>query len=370
MIKTISTRDQIVSFLGDEPLQAASIRVTMACNLRCKQCYAIAGKKMENELSLEEIKKLLNDLKKLGVIRIFFTGGEPFARQDMVEIFRHADKNGFAMYISTNGVLVRPETINALSKLKHLRTFQISIDGIGRLHDEIRGVPGTFERATQTIKLAAKKLKNTKVAVISTLMKSNYKQMEKILELAIEYKANTFGIVTLYPVKRSADANDITTKQKHKLFQKLTEIYLSQKTNLKLGLLIPPALIPKPLQEIEYGCGYVCSFPSLLGINANGDVAPCDGLLNYKDFILGNIREQSLENIWNHPTMLALREITPSDITGLCKSCKHLEFCMGGCRARAYIEHGNFFASNPLCESFNRAGLFPKSSKKNRVKTG
>lgn len=362
MIQTLSTSKEIKEFLGAEPLQTASLRVTMACNLRCQQCYALAGKRLENELSLKEIKKLIDDLKEMGAIRIFFTGGEPFARPDMVDILEYTDKNNFAIYISTNGTLVTPTIIKRLKKLKHLRTFQISIDGLGSIHDSIRGVKGTFERATTTIKLAKKELKNTKVAIISTLMKSNYNEMEKILKFAIQLGVDIFGIVTLYPVKRSSEANDITTLQKHELFNKLGEIYKKEKTDLKIGLLIPPALIPNSLKEIEYGCGYVCSFPSLLGIHANGDVAPCDGLLNYKKFILGNIRKNSLKEIWNHPIMQDLRTIKPTDIKGVCKKCKHLSFCMGGCRARSYLNHGNFISSNPICESFYKVGCFPKES--------
>ncbi len=362
MIQVLSTSKEIKEFLGAEPLQAASLRVTMACNLKCQQCYAIAGKRLENELSLNEVKKLIDDLKEMGAVRIFFTGGEPFARPDMADILEYTDKNGFAIYISTNGTLVTPAIIKRLKKLKHLRTFQISIDGLNNLHDLIRGVRGTFERAITTIKLAKKELKNTKITIISTLMKSNYHEMEKILKFAIKLKVDTFGIVTLYPVKRSPEANDVTPLQKYQLFNRLAEIYKNEKTNLKIGLLIPPALIPTSLKEVEYGCGYVCSFPSLLGIHANGDVAPCDGLLNYKKFILGNIREKSLKEIWNHPIMQDLRAIKLTDIKGVCKKCKYLSFCMGGCRARAYLDYGSFKSPNPLCESFYRVGCFPKES--------
>ena len=111
-------------------------------------------------------------------------------------------------------------------------------------------------------------------------------------------------------------------------------------------------IIPQSLSELDYGGGYVCSFPSLLGINTNGDVAPCDGLLSYKELILGNIREKSLNEIWNHPLMKKLRAIKPKEIKGVCRKCKYLSFCMGGCRARAFLEYGNFEAPNPLCQSF------------------
>jgi len=77
-LKIISTRKEIKNFFGEEPIMAATIRVTKACNLRCLHCYVNAGEKLENELSLEEIKSIIDQLAKLKVFSIFFTGGEPF----------------------------------------------------------------------------------------------------------------------------------------------------------------------------------------------------------------------------------------------------------------------------------------------------
>jgi radical SAM protein with 4Fe4S-binding SPASM domain len=312
---------------------------------------------LNNELSLEEIKRVIDELKQLGAIRIFFTGGEPFIRPDILDILNYTDKNGFAIYISTNGTLVNLQTINHLKLLKHLRTFQVSIDGLRKNHDSIRGVKGTFDRVINTIELAKRKLKNTKITIISTLMQENANEMDKLLKLAIKLKVDNFGIVTLYPIKRSIKVKDVSTLQKYKIFKKLSEIYIKERPRLNIGLLVPPSIIPQPLSELEYGGGYVCSFPSLLGIGADGEIAPCDGLLSRKELILGNIRRKSLNEIWNHPLMKKLRKIKPKDVGGVCRKCKHLSFCMGGCRARAYLEYGNFEAPNPLCQSFYEKNL-------------
>jgi len=356
-MRILSTANQIKNFLGKEPLQSASLRVTMACNLRCKHCYSVAGNKLNDELSLQEIKRVIDELKQLGAIRIFFTGGEPFMRPDILDILNYTDKNGFAMYISTNGTLIDLQTINRLKLLKHLRTFQVSIDGLRKTHDSIRGVKRTFDKAINTIEIAKRKLKNTSITIISTLMQENANEMDKLLKLAIKLRVDNFGIVTLYPIKRSAKVKDVSTLQKYKIFKKLSQIYIKEKPKLKIGLLVPPAVIPESLSELEYGGGYVCSFPSLLGINANGEVAPCDGLLSYKELILGNVREKSLNEIWNHPLMKKLRKIKPEEIEGVCQRCKYLSFCMGGCRARAYLKYGNFEAPNPLCQSFYSKNL-------------
>lgn len=363
-MKILSTANQIKNFLGIEPLQTVTIRVTQECNLRCQHCYSVSGKKLQNELSLKEIKEIVNQSKKLGAIRIFLTGGEPFIREDICDILKYADEQDFAIYISTNGTVFNKKIINSLKSLKHLRTLQISIDGLSKIHDQIRGEKGTFNKAIKWAKVVKKELKGKKIAFIFTLMKKNKNELEKVLKLAMSLKIDVLGLVPLYPVKRSSNAEDIPTVEKYRILQKLCRTYKKYKqTKLKLGLLLPPALIPKPLREIEYGCGYVCTFPSMLGISANGDVAPCDGLLSYKKFILGNIRKHSLKELWDHPLMKKLRKINPGDLNGVCKKCEHLSFCMGGCRARAYIEYGDFNAPNPLCQSFYENNLIEEINK-------
>lgn len=358
-MKILSTANQIKSFLGTEPLQTITIRVTRACNLKCLHCYSISGARLKNELSLEEIKNIINQSKKLGAMRIFFTGGEPFARPDISKILKYADDNGFAIYISTNGTLFDKKLVDTLKSLKHLRTLQISIDGLKKTHDSIRGVGGTFDKAITWAKFIKKEFGNTdkKIAFVLTLMKKNRDEVVRVYKLAISLGIDIFATVPLYPVKRSKKAEDISVKEKYKIFQDLCKIYKNRKPKTKIGLLIPAALIPKVLKEVEYGSGYVCTFPSMLGIDANGDVAPCDGLLSYKNFILGNTRKDCLEKLWRHPLMKKLRKIEPDNLKGACKECKYLSFCMGGCRARAYIEYGNFNAPNPLCQSFHENGL-------------
>lgn len=360
-MKILSTAKQIKDFLGVEPLQTITIRVTKGCNLKCIQCYSVSGQKLKNELSLEEIKNIIDQGKKLGVIRIFLTGGEPLIRPDIDEILKYADDNELAIYMSTNGTLFNKKIISTLKNLKHLRTLQISIDGLKETHDLIRGVKGTFDKAITWAKFIKKELKNTdkKIAFILTLMEKNKNEVVRVYELAISLGMDVFAIVPLYPVKRSKNAEDISVKEKYKIFQDLCKIYRCKKPKTKIGLLVPPALIPKPLKEIEYGSGYVCTFPNMLGIDANGDVAPCDGLLSYKNFILGNTRKDSLKKMWNCPLMKELRGIEEHDLKGICKKCKYLSFCMGGCRARAFIEYGNFKAQNPLCQSFYNENLFP-----------
>lgn len=366
-MRILSTTNQIKKFLGREPMQTISIRVTKGCNLKCIHCYSFSGTKLKNELSTEEIKDLLLQAKELGAMRVFFTGGEPFIRPDICEVLNYADENELAIYISTNGTFIDKKIAHTLKQLKHLRTLQISIDGLKKTHDLIRGVKGTFDKAINSTMLIREAFRNTekKITFAMTLMEINKNEVIKVYKLAILLGINVFGLIPLYPVKRSEKARDVSTKEKYKICQELCKIYEDKNPDTKLGLLIPPALIPEPLKEVEYGCGYVCAFPGMLGIDANGNVAPCDGLFEYKNFTLGNIRNQPLRKLWNHSLMKRLRKINPKNLTGVCKKCKHLTFCMGGCRARAFIEYGNFKAPHPLCQSFYEEKYFPTNILKN-----
>src|SRR5262249_49203329 len=72
----------------------AWIEITRACNLPCKHCYINAGKARRHELSTDEVKRLLDDLKAHGVFCVVFLGGEPFIRPDFLELVRYAHELG------------------------------------------------------------------------------------------------------------------------------------------------------------------------------------------------------------------------------------------------------------------------------------
>lgn len=68
--------------------------LTTACNYSCKHCYCNAGKKSTNELSFDEVKKVLHDLKDANVEIVDLIGGEPLIRQDIVDIISYAASIG------------------------------------------------------------------------------------------------------------------------------------------------------------------------------------------------------------------------------------------------------------------------------------
>jgi MoaA/NifB/PqqE/SkfB family radical SAM enzyme len=138
--------------------------VTAACQSRCKTChigleYRKDPQRKEKDLKLDEIEKIFMSL---GHVYFFnISGGEPFLRKDLPDIIGLACRylKPRIIHVPTNGISserIRELTIQSLETINQYDpgvafTVKPSIDGVGEIHDEIRGVRGNFERLKKTI---------------------------------------------------------------------------------------------------------------------------------------------------------------------------------------------------------------------------
>jgi len=133
-------------FSKDEPISLVHF-VTNRCNARCSFCFIDFDnpETFEGELSLDEIKKLTKNLGK-SLLNVNLTGGEPFARKDLIDIAKAYLENSTiqSIYITTNASLPDriekfAEEISSFSPETEL-TFQISIDDFPANHDRVRKI--------------------------------------------------------------------------------------------------------------------------------------------------------------------------------------------------------------------------------------
>lgn len=153
------------------------LEVTRACNLQCIHCLNNSGKKLDNQLTDEELIKLVIDLSKCGIQEIRFTGGEPLVYDKIYDLINIATINGVYTSIGTNGTLITKEVAKRL-KNAGLKKAVVSIDGTKEKHDEIRG-KGNYERSIQGIKNLNEVGIETRVN--SVIMKNN---MDDIINFA------------------------------------------------------------------------------------------------------------------------------------------------------------------------------------------
>lgn len=161
-----------------------SWQITERCNLRCKYCDYWMGKK-EEELTTQEIFKIIDELHSLGTLGISFTGGEPLLRGDIGEILTYAKIKNIITKINTNGLLI-PEKIR---EIKGAEQINLSFDGPEHIHDQIRGL-GSYKALLEAIKV----LKGNKKKVVFhvTLTKYNLDCINFILDKCCQLNIGAF----------------------------------------------------------------------------------------------------------------------------------------------------------------------------------
>ncbi|HLC57447.1 MAG TPA: radical SAM protein, partial [Candidatus Nanoarchaeia archaeon] len=166
--------------------------VTDKCNARCEHCFYWKNiNKKGNELGLEEIKHMIKSLKH-PLELVILTGGEPLLRKDLYEICDafYTINNTERINVATNGFFAEKiiELAESLMK-KHPKkklSILISVDGLEKTHDRIRGVPGIYKRAIETAKKLSEMQETYKgltVFINTTIFKANYHQLKELNDI-------------------------------------------------------------------------------------------------------------------------------------------------------------------------------------------
>jgi radical SAM protein with 4Fe4S-binding SPASM domain len=324
--------------------------VTAACNLRCRHCHANGGKRAEGELTTEEGKRLLEDLVSVDEFRMLvFTGGEPLVRPDIFELVEYASSLGLEVAIATNGTLITPEVAKRLKRIG-VCDLAIGIDAADtQLHDFIRGVPGCFERTMRGI--YATKEAGIALQLNITVMRYNYQQIPRLLDLADELDAEIVLLYQVIPMGRAKDDLELSVEE----YAALTKLVSQRQKNSRP--IIEPICSPQywaylvrrngrgalgmKLAQIAFkGC---VAGSGLCYIKPDGEVWPCP----FIPVSAGNVRLTPLSEIWDKSELFhTLRD--RRNLKGKCGECSYNNIC-GGCRGRAYAHSGDFLAEDPHC---------------------
>ena len=171
--------------------------VTYRCNSKCRTCNV--WKKRVDDLTLQEYERLFDDLGS-SLYWATFSGGEPFIRPDLIDIVIACyDRCHPAIVnIPTNGLL-RKRILEGVTRLsKHAPDLKIvinfSLDGIGPRHDDLRCVPGNYDKLKETyLELRAAKLPNVTVGIHSVVSRHNVKEMPALrAHVRTEFKPDSF----------------------------------------------------------------------------------------------------------------------------------------------------------------------------------
>lgn len=301
------------------------LEMTHQCNLHCQHCYsssttAVLKSVRGGQLSTEELKNLIDEAHSLGVWHFDLTGGEPFLRQDIYELLEYLDEKGMIVNIFTNLTLLDAKKIRKL-KDAPISQWNVSFDAYtSEVHDKFRGVPGCQQQTIKNIKL----LKDLGFNVQASLVigDHNYQEIEDLIrflteDLGIEYTAD---VIT--PAGRGSKFFD--NYKYAKLIAYLNSLHFTdyQQCSVK-----NPGDFEVPKQA---SCGVGENF---LYISEDGQANLCPSLTYREDpeFSVGNIRETSLQVLWDK-FIQKYGGLNCEQHT----NCAAKEKCSGGCRSRAY----------------------------------
>jgi MoaA/NifB/PqqE/SkfB family radical SAM enzyme len=310
------------------------------CNNNCRHCWVRTPSEASekySELTVDEIKKLVNDARKMGCRQWHFSGGEPMIRPDFTEIFDYITKKSASYSLNTNGTLINPKIARLL---RRKGSKMIALCGAtARVHDWITRTPGSFEATMQGFAY----LKEAGASFIVQLipMKDNYHQFKDMIQLAESLSPRCrIGATWLY-------LTDCRDSQRN---QEIIRQRLSPKIAVETDK--PDTSDDELIDEKEDSkCRSIKEDEPLLSCISRGCNFHIDpyGLMSFCAFIKDSslrydLRKGNFKECWERFILSLSNKVKANrEYLENCGSCKLRSNCRW-CPAYGYLEHGRFSA--------------------------
>lgn len=301
-------------------LQGVSLELTRRCNLHCKHCYSNSGVERENELTTEEVKRVIDELAGMGVLNVLITGGEPLLRPDLFEIIAYVRSKPLSCMVFTNGTLVTEEIAQTFKRLGVL-VVSLSLDGLQQTHDAFRGGK-SYEKVVKAVHLL--KEAGVPVRINVSIHKDVVKEIRALLALIETWGVKEYYLGPVTYTGRQDSEVAITPEDYKEALQQLKDHESARGKETKRNLPYFP-------DRITCGVGM-----GNITIKSDGRVTPC---INFPDEVaVGDIRKERMADIWDtSPLLNQLREWRVGE---KCVACPHVKVCGGGCMADVYRRTG------------------------------
>ena len=346
------------AYLQLEQLEEIWLHINDFCNLRCEHCLVSSGPEEGQGLPFAVLERVIEEGVTLGVRRFFFTGGEPLARPDIVDLLTLATKKHERdAVLMTNGTLFEGTRLQQLLNLPLEKLkVQISLDGAqAEINDSIRG-PGTFQRIVKGIQVAVEA--GLAPTMTMTLLRHNLSNVNAMVRLARDLGVSNIHL--LWPHRRGRLLTGPFANLPSAL-ELLEAVRQAVPIAEELGITIDnveefqlrldgPAGIKRDLA----GAGW-----NSLCINADGAVYPSASMAGVPDLNCGTIANQSLQTIWRDSVVCQNLRSASVEQKLHCKNCDLKFLCGGGDLEHGYwasLEDSNcensFTAHDPYCELY------------------
>jgi PqqA peptide cyclase len=317
--------------------------LTHRCPLHCVYCSnPIELTKRDTELSTETWTRIFQEASALGILQADFTGGEPLARPDIVELIRAARAASLYVSLITSGLPLDESKLAALvnAGLDH---FQLSFQGARE--DTAADISGTRTHTQKLRVLDWLKKHRIGVTLNFVIHRQNIHELEQMLAIVEAHQPGCveFASVQYYGYALANRDNLMPTRQQldHcvELLKKAEE-RLKGKTRIVFVVPDYYARYPKPCVG---GWGR-----KLMLVSPDGTTLPCHAAAVIPGMQFENVKEKSLQEIWE--SSAAFQAFRGENwMQEPCKSCDRRQLDFGGCRCQAFLLAGDAAATDPVC---------------------
>lgn len=327
-----------------EPPLALLAELTHRCPLRCPYCsnpVALHGR--SDELPTAAWLDVLTQAADMGVLQVHFSGGEPTARPDLVDLVRHADGLGLYTNLITSGMLLDDRLMTSLAEAG-LQHVQISIqDAEDAAADDIAGLPGAHRRKQEAARRVVKS--GLPLTVNAVVHRRNLANLPALIALAEEMGAQRLEVahVQYYGWAFHNRAALLPGRE-----QVETAIAVVEDAQRRLaGRLaidhVPPDYHARQPKACMGGWGR-----KFFNVTPAGRVLPCHAAETIPDLAFEAVGMRPLAWIWEESSAFQRFRGT-AWMPEPCRSCDQKEIDWGGCRCQALALTGNAAATDPVC---------------------
>ncbi len=327
-----------------EPPLALLAELTHRCPLQCPYCAnPLEMERAASELDTATWLRVLDEAAALGVLQVHFSGGEPTARRDLLEMVRHAAACGLYSNLITSGVTLDPASLAALAEagLDHVQLSFQDADAVQA--DRIGGYRNGHARKL----VVARQIREAGLPLTANFVvhRQNLERLPEMLALGEELGASRIEIAhvqyygwalvnraALMPSRAQLEqANAVVAQARDDLRGRITIDYV-----------VPDYYAARPKACMG---GWA---RRIINITPAGLALPCHAAETLPGFQFPSVRTTTLGAIWRDDPGFARFRGT-AWMPEPCRSCDQREIDWGGCRCQAFAMTGDAAATDPAC---------------------
>lgn len=366
----------IQPWTSDHP-KKAFLYPTLLCNLSCSMCYSGShhnASRLQEELLLEDYKRVIKELYEAGVRTFDISGGEPFLSKDIWAILEQIKSfDDTEIFIVNNGTRIRSVLPKLLGHLDLIDRLYVSIDSpIATEHNAIRGNKRAFQEALTGISVL-REYGYDRLGVNMVVMSSNRSRVTEFLDFANEQQFRYVNLLRLIDVKTETTTPSDTPSESG-MDQAYLDVFRWMDNYIRqddprpfeVTMVLPGgfynAYLNSPRRRtwsnsvkfnVEFdpirGCP---AFGNSIIVSSSGEVTGCTAFITQSVFQTGNVKTDSIRKTlerWPEYTKLLREREQYLKTVEPCSTCEHWNVCRGGCPATAYKYYGTVMRSDPTC---------------------